>query len=101
MRVLMLDAPQAMLDERRRLGQDGRDEMWDAVCTWFRLPVARTSGSARSFVESSPACGAAGLVPHFETGLFRSDDDYRVPDQLYCRPRAPLGTGASKVPNSS
>ena len=29
MRVLMLDAPQAMLDERRRLGHDVRDEMWD------------------------------------------------------------------------
>jgi hypothetical protein len=31
MRVLMLDAPQAMLDERRRLGQDVRDEMWDGA----------------------------------------------------------------------
>ena len=26
-----------------------------------------------------------GLVPHMETGLFRADDDYRVPDQLFCR----------------
>ena len=34
----------------------------------------------------SPLAERRGLVPHFETGLFRSDDDYRVPDQLYCRP---------------
>jgi hypothetical protein len=27
----MLDAPQAMLDERRRPGHDVRDEMWDGV----------------------------------------------------------------------
>ena len=31
MRVLMLEAPQAMLDERRRLGHAVRDEMWDGV----------------------------------------------------------------------
>jgi hypothetical protein len=27
----MLEAPQALLDERRRLGLDRRDEMWDGV----------------------------------------------------------------------
>lgn len=26
------------------------------------------------------------MTPSYETGLFRSDDDYRVPDQLYVRP---------------
>jgi hypothetical protein len=31
MRVVMLDAPQELLDERRRLGQDVRDELWDGV----------------------------------------------------------------------
>jgi hypothetical protein len=31
MRVLMIEAPQAMLDERRRRGEDRRDEMWDGL----------------------------------------------------------------------
>ena len=31
MRAVLLEVPEAMLDERRRLGHDGRDEMWDGV----------------------------------------------------------------------
>jgi hypothetical protein len=27
----MLDAPQSLLDERRELGLDGRDEKWDLI----------------------------------------------------------------------
>ncbi len=30
-RVLILDAPQSMLDERHRMGLDRRDEMWDGI----------------------------------------------------------------------
>ncbi len=62
MRVLMLDAPKEMLDERRRLGQDGRDEMWEGLAQ------------------------ARGLVPHYETGLFDDEANYRVPDLLFCLP---------------
>jgi hypothetical protein len=38
MRVLMLEAPQWLLDERRRLGQDVRDEVWDGVVHMVPLP---------------------------------------------------------------
>lgn len=83
----MLDPPQAMLDERRRLGLDGRDEMWDGV-----LHMVPPSGGPHQRVSTKltlilgPVAEARGLVPHMETGLFRGADDYRVPDQLYCRP---------------
>ena len=35
-----------------------------------------------------------GLVPRFETGLFNTDSDYRVPDQLFCRPDQRSARGA-------
>ncbi len=31
MRAVLLEVPEAMLAERRRLGLDGRDEMWNSV----------------------------------------------------------------------
>jgi Uma2 family endonuclease len=91
----MLEAPQAMLDERRRLGLDGRDEMWDGV-----LHVVPPAGDAHqglslefSYVVG-PIAKRRGLVPRMETGLFRADDDYRVPDQLYRLPDQGSARGA-------
>jgi hypothetical protein len=48
MRVLFLEALQAMLDERRRLGLDRHDEMWDGVlCTVDgKLEISWEGGSA-------------------------------------------------------
>jgi Uma2 family endonuclease len=86
----MLEAPsevQAMLAERRRLGLDGRDEMWDGV-----LHIVPPAGGphqrlgTRFVMTVGPLAERRRLVPHVETGLFRTSDDYRVPDQLYCRP---------------
>jgi Uma2 family endonuclease len=90
MRVVMLEAPhevQAMLDERRRLGLDGRDEMWDGVL--HMVPPAggpHQRFGTRFVMTVGPLAERRGLVPHVETGLFRTSDDYRVPDQLYSRP---------------
>jgi Uma2 family endonuclease len=90
MRVVMLEAPsevQAMLAERRRLGLDGRDEMWDGVL--HMVPPAggpHQRVGTRLVMMVGPVAERRGLVPHVETGLFRASDDYRVPDQLYCRP---------------
>ncbi|GAA2539102.1 Uma2 family endonuclease [Pseudonocardia hydrocarbonoxydans] len=95
MRVVMLEAPQALLDERRRLGLDGRDEMWDGV-----LHVVPPAGGPHQGLSSEffgmmfGVAKARGLVPRMETGLFRTADDYRVPDQLYCRPEHLSDRGA-------
>ena len=72
-----------------------RDEMWDGVLHMVPPPggphqrlSTRLNAVLFMYAESR------GLVPHMETGLFRSQDDYRVPDQLYCRPEHVSDRGA-------
>jgi Uma2 family endonuclease len=85
--VLFLDAPRAVLDERRRLGLDRRDEVWNGVLHVVPPPGGPHQRLSTAFLLAVGAVAAGrGLVPHAETGLFRAADDYRVPDQLYCRP---------------
>lgn len=87
MRAVVLDVPDAMLDERHRLGLDGRDEMWNG-----ELHMAPPAGGPHQrfggdlFLVLGPIAKGQGLVPSYETGLFAADQDYRVPDQVYCRP---------------
>jgi Uma2 family endonuclease len=95
MRVLMLDAPRWLLDQRRRLGQDVRDEMWDGVLHMVPPPSdAHQEFAIRLLFVTAPIAEARGLVSRYETGLFRADEDYRVPDQLYCRPEQRSDRGA-------
>jgi Uma2 family endonuclease len=86
MRGAMLEVPRSMLDERRQLGIDGRDEMWSGV-VHMAPPVGGPHQrlNTRFLMVVGPLAEQRGLVPHTETGLFRSDADYRVPDQLYAR----------------
>jgi hypothetical protein len=80
-------ASETVLAERRRLGADRRDEMWDGVHHLVPLPSGPQQGlSAEFLLAVGPVAKSRGLVPHFGTALFRAADDYRVPDQLYCRP---------------
>jgi hypothetical protein len=58
MRVLLLDAPQAMFDERRRLGLDGRDEMWDGVLHVVPPP----GGPHMEFGAASSSSGLSAAV---------------------------------------
>lgn len=82
----MIDAPQAMLDERRRLGQDKFDELWDGVLHMVPPPGGPHQRLGSAFmVAVAPQAQRRGLIPHYETGLFRSDDDYRVPDLSFAR----------------
>ncbi|CAN5243834.1 hypothetical protein BH20ACT5_BH20ACT5_02840 [soil metagenome] len=95
MKVLLLDAPQAMLDERRLLGLDGRDEMWDGVL--HMVPPAggpHQRLGADLLAALHPLARSRGLQPHYESGLYRTEQDYRVPDQMYCRPETLSEHGA-------
>jgi Uma2 family endonuclease len=86
MKVVMLEAPQAMLDERRRLGLDVRDEMWDGELHVVPPPGGPHQRFSTKFVAVVlPLAEHRGLVAHMETGLFSANDNYRIPDQLYCR----------------
>lgn len=86
-KAVLVDVPAALLRERRQTGADKADEMWDGV-----LHMVPPASALHQRVASqlhrvlAPLAQARGLVAFYETGLFRSDDDYRVPDQLYVRP---------------
>ncbi|MGH3794642.1 MAG: Uma2 family endonuclease [Pseudonocardiaceae bacterium] len=87
MRAVLLEVPQVMLDERRRLGLDERDEMWNGVLHMvppLREPQKEVSGEL--FLVLGPLAQQHGLRGCYATALFRTSDDYRVPNQLYCRP---------------
>lgn len=82
----MVPVPESLLAERRRTGADRRDEMWEGVL--HMVPPA--SGPHQRLNAAicevfGPLARANGLVSHVEAGVFRSADDYRVPDQCYAR----------------
>ncbi|MEJ2869149.1 Uma2 family endonuclease [Actinomycetospora sp. OC33-EN08] len=90
--------PEVLLDERRRLGLDRKDELWDGVLHMVPPPGdPHQELSAEVFLVLGPLAKARGLVPRMETGLFRTRDDYRVPDQLYRRPDAGSSRGAESA----
>jgi Uma2 family endonuclease len=95
MRAVLLEVPEAMLAERRRLELDERDEVWNGV-----LHMVPPAGGPHQRLGSellqvlAPLSKRRGLVASYETGLFRTADDYRVPDQLYCRPEHESERGA-------
>lgn len=97
-KAVVLDMPQAVLDERRRQGLDGRDEVWDGVLHVVPPPgEAHQALAAELFVVLTALAKARGLVARFETGLFRTEDDYRVPDQLVRRPDGGSARGAESA----
>jgi Uma2 family endonuclease len=83
----MLDVPESLLDERRRLGLDVFDEVWEGVLHMVPPPYGEHQrlGSELVAVFLS-AAKRRGLVASHETGLFAADDDYRVPDIIASRP---------------
>lgn len=87
MNAVMLDVPESLLEERRLIGADKFDELWEGVL--HMVPPA--SGHHQRLSTDlclilGPLARQRGLVPALESGLFRDSDDYRVPDQLYARP---------------
>ena len=88
-KAVMLDVPQALLDERRRTGADRWDEMWEGVLHMVPPPSGEHQRVGTNLLLAlAPLARSRGLEPFYETGLFRPgvDDDYRVPDQVYARP---------------
>jgi Uma2 family endonuclease len=86
MRTVIIDPPPHFLEERRRLGHDVRDEMWDGVVhvvpspsTWHQYFAHRLGHVL------FPLAQARGLLATHETMLERpgTDRDWRVPDLLY------------------
>lgn len=85
----MLEVDPALLDERRRLGIDRWDEMWEGVLHMVPPPSDRHQHvGTELLLVLGPLAKRRGLVVRYETGLFRAgaDDDYRVPDLVFAKP---------------
>ena len=91
----MLEVDPKLLAERARLGLDGRDEMWDGEL--HMVPPA--SGTHQRFgfrlaLALNTLAEAQGLLMSYETGFFRTENDYRVPDLAVYRPDQASERGA-------
>jgi hypothetical protein len=86
MRAVILDVPEALLAERRQLGLDKFDEMWEGVLHMVPTPLERHQGLEGWMVAHWwPLVG----VVRAETGLYAPDvpgfSSYRVPDVVVAR----------------
>lgn len=76
-----------MLEERRRLGLDVFDEMWEGVLHMVPPPGGPHQRLETCLVRAlGPPADRRGLLLSAETGLFAAADDYRVPDLAVYRP---------------
>jgi Uma2 family endonuclease len=83
----MLDVPESLLDERRRLGLDVFDEVWEGVLHMVPPPSGEHQRLGSELVAALlTVAKRRGLVASHETGLFAADDDYRVPDLIASLP---------------
>lgn len=91
MRAVLLEVPEALLEERRRKGLDVFDEVWDGVLHMVPPPSGHHQRLGLKLgVVLLPLAEDKGLVGSHETGLFRpgaaGERDYRVPDLVFARP---------------
>jgi Uma2 family endonuclease len=76
-----LEVDPKLIADRARLGLDIRDEMWDGelhVVPPANGPHQRLG--AQLLRTLAPLADARGLEMTYETGFFRHEKDYRVPD---------------------
>src|ERR1700735_5147761 len=94
MPTLLPDLPaaelQALLERRRRLGQDRKDEVWEGVLHMVPAPAHRHGHLAQQLAELlGPTPRAAALEPKIaEVHLGDAKNDFRVPDGGLHRPGA-------------
>ena len=72
---------EALLERRRRLGQDALDEVWDGVLHMNPAPSGRHADIAQQLaVLLDQPARQAGLVPTLSIFNLGEADNYRVPD---------------------
>lgn len=99
MRALLLEVDERMLAERRRLGIDKSDEMWEGVL--HLVPPAserHQSLQAELVVALRPAARRHGWKVTTNTGVLASDDDYRVADVVVFSREAASHRGVDGAP---
>jgi Uma2 family endonuclease len=79
----------AMLERRRRLGLDKRDEVWDGELHVNPIPHGRHGYvQIQLFLMLAPLASEAGLIPMPEINIGDGQDNFRIPDGAILRPRA-------------
>jgi Uma2 family endonuclease len=102
MRAVMLEVPESLLEERRRLGLDAFDELWEGVLHMVPPPSEwHQRFGSRLFLALAAVAESRGLIATYETGVYASDEDYRVPDLVFasadCRSQRGVERGAAVV----
>jgi Uma2 family endonuclease len=98
MRAVVLDTPQEWLDERRHLGHDRWDEVWDGVLHMVPPPGAthqRFAGRLEPLLI--PLAEARGFEVIRELGLYASDKNYRQPDLVVVDPKDVSARGVERT----
>ena len=88
-KAVLVEVPEALVEERRRTGADRWDELWEGELHMVPPPSWLHQHLGTKLVrELDPLAEARDLVGAYETGLYRpgTDLDYRVADHLYARP---------------
>jgi Uma2 family endonuclease len=86
MRGAMIEDPH-LLAERRRMGGDRWDEVWEGVPHMVPPPLERHQHfSARLLVAIDELAEARGLRVAHDVGFYQASDDFRVPDLAVYRP---------------
>lgn len=85
MRGVLLEVPASLLAERRRLGVDRFDEMWDGELHMVPPPSEEHQRIGIELAQVFlPLAKEAGFLVRYETGVFDPEaegySDYRVPD---------------------
>lgn len=103
MRTLMLDPPppevRALLERRRQLGLDRKDEVWEGVLHVVPAPDVRHAKLTQQLavIFDAPARKAGLSAAMAEFNLGESEQDYRVPDGGLLHPKA-AGTWVPTAP---
>jgi Uma2 family endonuclease len=86
MRAVMLEVPEALLEQRRRTGVDRWDEVWEGVLHMVPPPSdPHQAFGTYLLLALGPIATAAGLESRHKGGYFRAAEDYRQPDLLFAR----------------
>ena len=90
MRAVVLRPSEDWLEERRRLGHDAFDEVWNGVLHVVPPPSYwHQDVGTKLLVLLVPVAERLGLRATYETGVFRVGAeklDYRQPDLVVARP---------------
>jgi Uma2 family endonuclease len=96
MRVVLVDAPESLLEERRRLDMEKFDERWEGE--WHFVNPPKSWHTRLNFdlgLVLGPRARHLGLEPFGDsTGVFADlETDWRIPDQVYVRPEQVVEEG--------